>query len=272
MKNLILTIFAALTVTAAGAWPSVKEAPFKSGEKLSYQVSYRAALVPNTVVADVKIITNVVPLDDSTAYHVWANARVMSFFRWFYDLNDTYEVWLAEKTLLPLKFANDLKEGKYLFKSSYTYDWKGMKVSSVSRNAKWTEDRLNELEITPESMDPLSTFYNMRGMDISSFQEGEERPLHLVFSKKIRHITFKFLGRENYSIKKLGKFRTLKFSCQLVNEDGESFEDGSEFFIWITDDQNKIPIYLESPIKVGSIRATITKMENLKYPLDSKIK
>ena len=272
MKNLILTFCAIFTVTVAAAWPTVKNAPFKSGEKLSYDVSYRAALIPNTVVADVNIRTDLVPLGDSLTYHVWANARVMPFFRWFYDLNDTYEVWLAENTLLPLRFANDLKEGKYLFKSTYTYDWHGMKVSTVSRNAKWSEDSLNEMKISPESMDPLSMFYNMRGMDVSSFREGEERPLHLVFSKKIRHISFKFLGRENYSVPKLGKFRTLKFSCQLVNDDGQSFEDGSEFYIWITDDMNKIPIYLESPIKVGSVRATITKMENLKYPLDSKIK
>ncbi|MDR2886110.1 MAG: DUF3108 domain-containing protein, partial [Rikenellaceae bacterium] len=45
----------------------------------------------------------------------------------------------------------------------------------------------------------------------------------------------------------------------------------AEFFIWISDDQNKIPLYIESPIRVGSIRARMKKFDGLKYPLDSKI-
>ena len=40
--------------------------------------------------------------------------------------------------------------------------------------------------------------------------------------------------------------------------DGYSFTDGSEFTLWISDDQNKIPLYIESPIRVGSIQAYIT--------------
>ena len=54
-------------------------------------------------------------------------------------------------------------------------------------------------------------------------------------------------------------------------ETGESFDDGSEFFIWISDDRNKIPIFFESPIRVGSVRAYISSYEGLRYPLESKV-
>ena len=40
----------------------------------------------------------------------------------------------------------------------------------------------------------------------------------------------------------LGGVNTLKFSCQLVNDVADSFEEGSEFFVWISDDgSNKVP-------------------------------
>lgn len=50
-----------------------------------------------------------------------------------------------------------------------------------------------------------------------------------------------------------------------------AFTGKENMFIWLTDDQNRLPIYMESPIKVGTIKARITEMSNLKYPLTSKI-
>ncbi|MDE7005558.1 MAG: DUF3108 domain-containing protein, partial [Alistipes sp.] len=53
---------------------------------------------------------------------------------------------------------------------------------------------------------------------------------------------------------------------------GYSFTDGTVFTIWISDDENKIPLYIESPVRVGSINAYISGYKNLKYPLESLIK
>ncbi len=270
MRKHIAFLFSIFTFAAAGAWPSAKEAPFMGGEELVYEVSYKAALVPNTVVAEVK--TKVSQTNDPVpAYHVWANAAVMSQFKWFFDMSDIYEIWLDQKTLLPLRFANDLKEGKYTYKSNYTYDWDSMRVTTVASRPKWDKDRVAKFDLTRTSMDPLSTFFNLRGEDIAAFEVGKAMPLQLVFANKIRNINFKFLGKEVRDFKKAGKFNTLKFACQLADDDGNSFEEGSEFFVWLSDDQNKIPLYLESPVKVGSVKATISKMKNLKYPLTSKI-
>ena len=49
-------------------------------------------------------------------------------------------------------------------------------------------------------------------------------------------------------------------------------DDGTEFEVWISDDRNKIPLYIKSPIKVGSVQAYLTSYEGLRYPLDSFIK
>ena len=63
----------------------------------------------------------------------------------------------------------------------------------------------------------------------------------------------------------LGRVNTLKFSCQLVNDVADSFEEGSEFFVWISDDGNKVPVFLESPLRVGSVRARLVEYGGLMY-------
>ena len=70
----------------------------------------------------------------------------------------------------------------------------------------------------------------------------------------------------------MGKFPTLKFACQLGPSEVFTFTDGTEFIIWISDDSNLIPLYIESPIRVVRIQAYISHYAGLKYPLDSKIK
>lgn len=58
----------------------------------------------------------------------------------------------------------------------------------------------------------------------------------------------------------------------MATSTGESFEDGNEFTLWITDDRNPGFRFTSSRrSRVGSIRARLLKYENLKYPLDSKI-
>ena len=81
----------------------------------------------------------------------------------------------------------------------------------------------------------------------------------------MRFIRYTYYGREVREIKGLGKVATLKFSCQLVNDGAESFEEGSEFFVWISDDDNKVPVFLESPLRVGSVRARLVEYDGLMY-------
>ena len=88
----------------------------------------------------------------------------------------------------------------------------------------------------------------------------------------VRLLHYRYLGRETKKIRNMGRFRTLKFNCQLGSSQGFSFTDGSVFTIWISDDENKIPLYIESPVRVGSINAYISGYKGLKYPMTSLVK
>lgn len=250
-----------------------KSTAFGDGEKLVFVISYRAALVPNTEVAEVVFKTSNSTVGRTPAYHVHATAKVYPFFKWFYDLNDTYESWISKETLRPLKFSSRLRENKYRFNSDFVYNWSKMEVNTEYRNLKRENSTKKTMPLTKKSFDAIALFYNLRSDDISTYTAGQNRTLELVLEDTIRKINYKYLGKEkNKTIKGLGKFNTLKFSCQLATSTGESFEDGTEFFLWISDDENKIPLYIESPIKVGSIRGRLDKYENLKHKLSSKVK
>ena len=68
---------------------------------------------------------------------------------------------------------------------------------------------------------------------------------------------------------KYGKFRAIRFKPLLVK--GTIFEGGEKMEVWISDDNNKIPLRVESPISVGSVKVDMMSYRNLRYPLTSLI-
>ena len=121
-------------------------------------------------------------------------------------------------------------------------------------------------------MDAISLFFNMRTASAEDFQQGEIGTLEMLLEDTVRRINYRYLGREVKKIRNMGKFRALKFECQLGSSEGYSFTDGSVFTMWISDDENKIPLAIESPVRIGSVNAYIYRLKGLKYPLKSRLK
>ena len=79
----------------------------------------------------------------------------------------------------------------------------------------------------------------------------------------------RFVGRETIKTK-FGKFKTLKIMPLLLK--GSIFEGGEKMTVWVTDDDNHIPVRIESPLVVGKIKVDMMSYENLRHPLKSLIR
>jgi hypothetical protein len=66
-----------------------------------------------------------------------------------------------------------------------------------------------------------------------------------------------------------GKFNVIKLAPLLVK--GSVFNGGEKMVVWVTDDANHIPVRIETPLVVGSIKVDMVSFENLRYPLSSLI-
>ena len=269
MKNLVTyLLLVLLSVTAVSAQQSGVQPAFRNGEVLTLKVSYRAKLIPNTEVATVVMSVADTTINGHPYYCIYANARTMPSFRWFYNLDDTYRSYIDTTTFRPVLSTSQIRENGYRAWSRFEYDWdNGVSVNTKQRRQDSpTEHRI---PIEGESYDGVSLFYDLRTIDPATLVEDEDRTIALLLNDTVRYINYRYLGRERKKVRNVGTFRTLKFSCQLATSTGESFDDGSEFFIWISDDRNKIPVFFESPIRVGSVRAYISKFEGLRFPVES---
>lgn len=265
MKRL-LTILILLTATLP-----LSAQLYNPGERLDYRVAYKAMLVPNTEMATVTVQTTLDTLQGKPVYRVMGLGKIMPEYRWFFNLEDRYDIFVDTLSLRTKRFESNIHEGDYTFRSHYDYDWDSMRVHTWAQSRQRTP-RTKSMALTERSMDPVSLYFNLRSIDASTLKQGETHNLEMVLEDTIRVLKFRLLGREICRVPQKGKFRTIKLACTLGTSEGFSFTDGSEFFIWITDDKNKFPLLLESPIRIGSIRAYISDFKGLKYPLDSKVR
>ena len=260
--TVIISLFTTLTLSAQ---------VYHAGEQLDYRVAYKAKLVPNTEMATVTVRTSLDTLEGKSVYRVMGLGKIMPEYRWFFNLEDRYDILVDTLTKRTKRFESNIREGDYTFRSHYKYDWDSLKVHTWAQSRQRTPVS-RTMNLTERSMDPVSLYFNMRSIDASTLKEGEVYNLEMVLEDTIKVLKYRLLGREVCRVPQKGKFRTIKLACTLGTSEGFSFTDGSEFFIWITDDKNKFPLLLESPIRIGSIRAYISDFKGLKYPLDSKVR
>ncbi|MDR3297468.1 MAG: DUF3108 domain-containing protein [Prevotellaceae bacterium] len=276
-KQLLLTAYIALcALSAARAQDSCllldmrgKEPVFRSGEHITYTLSYTWGVwVP---VGEADFTTTLKSERQRGFYHVEVNGKTFPFFDHFFKVRDYFATKIDTQTMQPFYMQRTIDEGGYRRNSVGRYDWdKSLLYAYTQRLDKPSPLRHDTLPITPCTFDVVSVFYYYRCCDFSQVKAGNSYSIQLALDNKVYTIRYRLYGTETLTVKGLGKFRTLKFSASLIA--GKVFTGEEQVFFWVTDDSNRVPVYIEAPVIVGSIRARIKSWENLKYPLTSRLK
>ena len=189
MKNLITyLLLVLLSATVASAQQSGVQPAFRNGEVLTLKVSYRAKLIPNTEVATVVMSVADTTINGHPYYCIYANARTMPSWRWFYNLNDTYRSYIDTTTFRPVLSTSQIRENGYRAWSRFEYDWdKGVSVNTKQR--KQDPPTEHRIPIEGESYDGVSLFYDLRTIDPATLVEDEDRTIALLLNDTVRYIT-----------------------------------------------------------------------------------
>ncbi|MEF9950373.1 MAG: DUF3108 domain-containing protein [Mucinivorans sp.] len=247
-----------------------EQVAFGAGEWIKYTVAYSAPMI-TAQVADITFTTVEEKYMGRDCFKVEARGVTRPFYSIFFPLDDVYTTWLERSTLMPVKATSNLHEGNYRFRTALDFHYKTLSVRTEGHDLRRNTMRRHFMRLDNCSYDALGLFYNMRSADLRLLANGQSQALSMVLEDTVRNVYFRFIGRETKKIKELGSFRTLKFACKFATSNDESFTNGAEFFLWLSDDENRIPIYLESPIKVGKVFASLSAWSGLKAQFSSFI-
>jgi len=117
--------------------------------------------------------------------------------------------------------------------------------------------------------DVLSSIFYARNIDYSKYQPGAKIPFSMFLDDQVYNLYIRYLGKERIKTKH-GTFSTIKISPLLI--EGTIFKGGEKMTVWVSDDENHVPVRVDSPILVGSIKVDLTGYQNLRHPFTSFLK
>ncbi len=255
-----------LKVTGRPQCP-VENMSFGRGEKLTYEVSYNWGFLW-VKAGEVSFKTDTITINNKLYFHLKSTGRSYSFYDWFFKVRDSFTSVADTQTLLPVEFHRKTSEGNYKVDNSYIFDRVNNQLISSTKNSKkkLTTDTLN---LQPCTFDVLSAVYYTRTIDFADKKPGDEIFIKFIVDGELYEIPVKYLQKEVIKNRDGFSYNCIKFSAKLVP--GTIFEEGKEVFVWVTDDDNKIPILVEASIIVGSVKAYLTEYQNIKHKLTSRI-
>jgi len=240
---------------------------FSSGEVLHYQVVYNwGAIWIESAEGTFSVLPSLVK--GHPGYRLIGTGFTYPKYNWIYKVQDDFESFLDSATFRPLRFRATIHEGSKHEKHDYFFNNLTHKVyTSIQRGS--ANIRVDSLKIGSCTVDVLTAIYFARNLDYSACKVNDTLTMSLLLDNKLYPIYIRYLGKAVYEDKALGKFNCVKFSPLLV--EGTIFKGGEGMTVWVSDDRNKIPLYIETHIIVGTIKVKLTRFEGLRNQMDSKI-
>lgn len=232
--------------------------PFQEGEELVYCVYYNWKFVWIPA-GEVKF--TIQEKNNEVIFHV--TGRSYPSYDSFFKVRDDYVSSLDKETFLPSMFRRDIHEGNYHRFDSISFNQKSFQVKEYFGKTR-KQAKLHKFDLDKTVQDMISAIYSLRSVNLDKIKKKDNIPISVFFDKELFDINIRFYGEKIKKIKGYGKVETFHFQPELI--DGYVFKEGDLMDIWVYDDNNKIPILIESPITLGSVKAILTSAKGTKYP------
>ncbi|RZJ35124.1 MAG: DUF3108 domain-containing protein [Flavobacterium sp.] len=257
MKKLIIFLIFLTTVS----FGTQRESAFGVGEWFKFRIHYG---VVNAGYATLEVKEAV--KNNRKVFHAIGKGYTTGMSRFFFKVDDDYESYFDKETGNPYQFVRKIDEG------GYTKNQEGFFNQAADRVT--VKDYKNKKEktfaIPNNTQDIVSTFYFLRNHpSIDKLKVGESIVVDMFFDDETFKFKLKFIGKENVSTK-YGIVPCMIFRPYV--QSGRVFKEEESLTVWISDDDNKIPVRIKASLAVGSIKADLDGFRGLKYPFTVKSK
>lgn len=257
MKNfLIFLIFPLLF-----SFDAQREDAFQTGEWFKFRVHY--GLI-NAGYATLEVQDGVI--NNKKVYHVIGKGYSTGMSRFFFKVDDLYESYFDKVTGNPYKYIRKIDEG------GYTKNQEGFfNLASDRVLVKDFDNKTEKTYVIPNNtQDIVSAFYYLRNYPtINKLKVGESVAIDMFFDEETTKFKLKFIGREDLNTK-FGVIPTMIF--RPLVQSGRVFKEQEALTVWISDDDNKIPVRIQASLTVGSIKADLDGFKGLKNSFTIKVK
>ena len=231
----------------------VNNKAFTVGEELTYRLHYGLL---DAGEATLSVQNYDKKVRGRSLYRIVGKGESKGAFNWFFKVDDRYETYVDQEGIFPWVFVRRVNEGGYKLSQDYLFHQHKQEV---------TTEKGNTHSVPVGVQDMLSAFYYARTIDFTNAAIGDTFTVECFLDEELYPLKIKFAGREEK------KTKTGRYNCLIFNpivQKGRIFKKEEDLQVWITDDENKIPVLVKANILVGSIKMELTDHKGVANPLN----
>ena len=262
MKKKIICFFLSFVFVVITSFTTSKQSsPFTTGEYFKFRIHYG---VVNAGYATLELKEAV--RNNRKVHHVVGRGYTTGMAKFFFKVEDDYQSFFDKESGQPYQFIRKIDEG------GYTKNQEGF--FNQTKNTVLVKDYKNNTEktfpVTENVQDIVSSFYYLRSNPkIDTMNPGESITIDMFFDDEIYKFKLKFLGKQNIDTK-FGKVASKIFRPYV--QSGRVFKEEESLTVWISDDENKVPLRIKADLAVGSLKADLDGFKGLKSSFKVKVK
>lgn len=226
--------------------------PFRVGEKVVHQVHYFAVSAGQMTI-EVKPFAQV---NGKKSYHFGVGAKTSRWYSGIYSVDDKVSVLMDFETLVPsvyqlaVRETGQVKESRMLFQDGKAMFWE-RKVTDKHGE----EENKKEWDILDYSQNVFSAAFYLRVFD---WQVGQENAFRVADDGENLIFRGKAIRKEKISTD-AGDFNAIVIQPQI--ELKGKFKPVGDIFIWLSDDDRKFILKIESKIKIGTLVSEVIELK-----------
>ena len=233
----------------------VQENAYTTGEWFKLRIHYGMVNAGYATLEIKEAVKN-----NKKVHHVVGKGWTVGMTKFFFEVDDNYESYFDKQTGKPYQFVRKIDEGGYTKNQEgfFNQDKNTILVKDYKNNTSKTFS-------TPENIqDIVSTFYYLRNHpNVDKLKVGESIAVDMFFDDETYKFKLKFMGRESIDTK-FGEAKALIF--RPLVQSGRVFKEEESLTVWISDDDNKIPLRIKASLAVGSLKADLESFKGLSNP------
>ncbi|HCX73131.1 MAG TPA: hypothetical protein DHM37_05380 [Candidatus Cloacimonas sp.] len=227
---------------------------YEIGEKLQFEVKY--GLIP---AGHASLTASDTSYFQKPAIKVTSLAKTNKFFDNIYKVRDEITSVFAQNSQYSYKFWKRLQEGSYRQNRIHLYYPELNYTMYMKYSYKKRKFNNTKLEIPENTHDILSAFYWFRTQE---FAVGDTLKINVAVDGSSYKALVLVQDLENIETD-FGELECFKIEPKLEGE--AIFKQTGNIYIWLTNDEYKIPMLLESKIIFGHFRAILRDGEKIPY-------
>lgn len=268
--GLLLLLASFHTEEAVPQYRHIANESFGVGEHLVYNVRYGWL---DAGQATMRIDEEVHEVNGRSCYKIDITGESKGLLYLFLKMKNHFCTYLDTTALVSQHFYRYIQEGKYRKNEKINFDH-AKKLAVVERLDDHTRAPLDTVafSVSDDIQDIASSWYTLRTIDFSQAQAGDIFSTAVFFDDILyKEFKIRFLGRKILKTK-LGTFNVLVLAPVVpFASDGNSIFDGENSVeLFLSEDENKIPLKVKIKLLVGAIEIDLTKYQGLKHELKRK--